>query len=179
MRIPDPAELVRRPAPSSPPSRAPAGALTANHRPPCRAAFSILAACFFPCSIKVDARRVPYLVRVTHHQHLPDPYRSLFSPPWIRGWPRHPSNLGSLVSQTFFFRNCCETSQDFPLSRNTRSPVTRDCTHGLHVDCSVTGGITQPLPLGNWSLSLPGGEAVTTVLFHFRGTQVSKKASDL
>ena len=47
--------------------------------------------------------------------------------------------------------------------------------------CSVTGGITQHFPLGNWSLSLLGGKVVITVTdtIHFKGDPFSKRASDI
>ena len=50
----------------------------------------------------------------------------------------------------------------FPLSRNMHSLMTRDSTYGPHMALLLRYWvITQPLPLGNWWLSLPGGKAVS------------------
>lgn len=68
----------------------------------------------------------------------------------------------------------------FALSRNVHSPMTRDSTHGLHVaSMHHCWGITQPLPLGNWSVSLLGGKAAIAVRLTSEMTQFQKRASDI
>ena len=44
---------------------------------------------------------------------------------------------------------------------------------------SVTGGITQHFPLGNWSLLLLGRKAVISVTIHLKSDPISKRASDI